>query len=138
MYIRRHIEETVWRMSRAYPVVMVCGQRQVGKSTMLYHIKEEARKYVTLDDANARRLAFSDPEFFLETYGTPLLIDEFQRVPSLLLEIKRFVDRKALQGEETAGLFWLTGSQKFRMMQNVSESLAGRTAVLDMSTLTAG
>jgi predicted AAA+ superfamily ATPase len=114
---------------------MVCGQRQVGKSTMLNHIKEPNRRYVTLDDANARRLASKDPALFFETYGYPLLIDEFQRVPSILLEMKRIVDKIALDGEDNNGLFWLTGSQKFKMMQNVSESLAGRVAVFDMTGL---
>ena len=136
-YITRHMEETVKRLSESYPVVMVCGQRQVGKSTMMYHIKEDKRKYVTLDDINARRLASNDPELFFETYGYPLIIDEFQRVPDLLLEIKKIVDQKALTGEENNGLFWLTGSQKFKMMKNVSETLAGRVAALDMSSLTA-
>lgn len=114
---------------------MVCGQRQVGKSTMLHHIKESGRKYVTFDDINARRLAETDPALFFETYGVPLLIDEFQRVPSILSEIKRIVDAKALSGEDNSGMFWLTGSQKFRMMQNVSESLAGRVAVFDLAGL---
>lgn len=114
---------------------MVCGQRQVGKSTMLNHIKEKGRKYVTLDDVNARRLATEDAALFFETYGYPLLIDEFQRVPSILLEMKKIVDRKALDGEDNCGMFWLTGSQKFKMMQNVSESLAGRVAVFDMAGL---
>lgn len=135
MYITRHIEEQIRKASKNYPVVMVCGQRQVGKSTMLHHIKEPERRYVTLDDGNARRLATNDPALFFETYGYPLLIDEFQRVPSILLEIKRIVDEKALSGEDNNGLFWLTGSQKFLMMKNVSESLAGRTAVFDMSGL---
>lgn len=135
MYIKRHLENEVIKASRNYPVVMVCGQRQVGKSTMLNHIKESDRKYVTLDDINARRLAETDVGLFFETYGTKLLIDEFQRVPSILLEIKRIVDEKALSGEDNSGMFWLTGSQKFKMMQNVSESLAGRVAVFDMASL---
>lgn len=125
------------KASRYYPVVMVCGQRQVGKSTMLNHIKEPERRYVTLDDGNARRLAANDPALFFETYGYPLLIDEFQRVPSILLEMKRIVDEKALKGEDNSGMFWLTGSQKFQMMQGVSESLAGRVAIFDMSSLSA-
>ncbi len=125
------------KASRYYPVVMVCGQRQVGKSTMLNHIKEPERRYVTLDDGNARRLAANDPALFFETYGYPLLIDEFQRVPSILLEMKRIVDEKALKGEDNSGMFWLTGSQKFQMMQGVSESLAGRIAIFDMSSLSA-
>ncbi|HCS74057.1 MAG TPA: ATPase [Clostridiales bacterium] len=135
MYIKRHLEEQVLSASKYYPVVMVCGQRQVGKSTMLNHIKESTRRYVTLDDANARRLATNDPALFFETYGYPLLIDEFQRVPSMLLEMKRIVDEKALSGEDNNGMFWLTGSEKFKMMQNVSESLAGRAAVFDMAGL---
>lgn len=137
MYIQRHLEQQILDASRYYPVVMVCGQRQVGKSTMLHHIAEPERRYVTLDDGRARRLAESDPALFFETYGTPLLIDEFQRVPSILLEMKRIVDQKALEGEDNNGMFWLTGSQKFRMMQNVSESLAGRIAIFDMSSLSA-
>lgn len=135
MYIQRHLEKQVLDASRYYPVVMVCGQRQVGKSTMLNHIKEPGRRYVTLDDGNARRLASNDPALFFETYGFPLLIDEFQRVPSILLEIKKLVDQRALDGENNSGMFWLAGSQKFQMMQGVSESLAGRIAIFDMSSL---
>lgn len=137
MYIQRHLEDQILKASKYYPVVMVCGQRQVGKSTMLNHIREPERKYVTLDDGNARRLASTDPALFFETYGYPLLIDEFQRVPSILLEMKKIIDQKALNGEDNSGMFWLTGSQKFKMMQDVSESLAGRVAVFDMASLSA-
>ncbi|MCD7814605.1 MAG: ATP-binding protein [Lachnospiraceae bacterium] len=135
MYIKRHLEAQILESSKYYPVVMVCGQRQVGKSTMLNQLRESGRRYVTLDDMNARRLAEQDPGLFLETYGAPLLIDEFQRVPSLLLEMKRIVDQAALNGEEANGRYWLTGSQKFSMMREVSESLAGRVAVFDLSSL---
>ena len=137
MYIQRHLEDQILMASKYYPVVMVCGQRQVGKSTMLNHIREPERRYVTLDDGNARRLASTDPALFFETYGYPLLIDEFQRVPSILLEMKKIIDQKALNGEDNSGMFWLTGSQKFKMMQDVSESLAGRVAVFDMASLSA-
>ncbi|MGI6248013.1 MAG: ATP-binding protein [Acutalibacteraceae bacterium] len=137
MYIKRHLEEQILSASKQYPVVMVCGQRQVGKSTMLNHIRETGRRYVTLDDGNARRLASTDPALFFETYGCPLVIDEFQRVPSILIEMKNIVDRKSLNGEDNSGMFWLTGSQKFRMMKDVSESLAGRVAIFDMSSLSA-
>lgn len=137
MYIQRHLEGQVLDASGHYPVVMVCGQRQVGKSTMLNHLREPGRGYVTLDDGNARRLATTDPALFFETYGYPLFIDEFQRAPSILLEIKNIVDKKALSGEDNSGMFWLAGSQKFRMMRAVSESLAGRIAVFDLSSLSA-
>lgn len=135
MYIDRHMEQQIISASNYYPVVMVCGQRQVGKSTMLNHIKGEKRRYVTLDDGNARRLASTDPALFFETYGAPLLIDEIQRVPSLLLEMKRIIDEKALAGEDNHGMFWITGSQKFKMMKDVSESLAGRIAVFELAGL---
>ncbi|MCD7956214.1 MAG: ATP-binding protein [Lachnospiraceae bacterium] len=137
MYIKRHMEGQILEASRQYPVVMVCGQRQVGKSTMLNHLRESGRRYVTLDDMNARQLAMQDPGLFFETYGAPLLIDEFQRVPSLLLEMKRIIDQLSLNGEEVNGRYWLTGSQKFSMMKGVSESLAGRIAVFDLSGLSA-
>ena len=132
-YINRHMEEQITRMSEYYPVIMVCGQRQVGKSTMLHHMMKEDRKYVTLDDRNARRLAENDPGLFFETYGFPVLIDEVQRVPSIFLEIKRIVDEKILAGENFNGMIWLTGSQKFQMMKGISESLSGRVAIFEMS-----
>ena len=134
-YIKRTLEKQVVSASKKYPVVMVCGQRQVGKSTMMNRIKEADRRYVTLDDFNARRLAESDAELFFETYGYKLLIDEIQRVPSLFLEIKKITDAKELNGEDNSGMFWLTGSQKFEMMKGVSDSLAGRVCVLEMSSL---
>lgn len=108
MYITRHLESRILEASQYYPVVMVCGQRQVGKSTMLNHMKETERRYVTLDDGNARRLAETDPALFFKIYGFPLLIDEFQRVPSILLEMKRIVDQKSLSGEDHGGMYWLT------------------------------
>ena len=97
---------------------------------MLKHLAESDRKYVSFDDAKVRALAKNDPELFFETYGYKLFIDEFQRVPSILLEIKKIVDER-----DENGLFWLSGSQKFVMMKNVSESLAGRVAVFDLLPL---
>ena len=132
-YISRHMEKEIMKASSLYPVVMVTGQRQVGKSTMLYHLSDKTRRYVTMDDVNVRRLAETDPELFFDTYGSPLLIDEFQRAPSLLLEIKRRVDMKALKGENNAGMYWLTGSQKFVMMKEIADSLAGRVAVFELA-----
>ena len=82
MYIRRQLEQTWLEANSYYPVLALCGQRQVGKSTMLNAIKEKDRRYVTLDDRTAYRLAQEDPELFFETYGTKLIIDEFQRVPA--------------------------------------------------------
>ena len=135
MYINRIIEKEIIKSAKEYPVIMVCGQRQVGKSTMLYHIKENNMKYVSLDDRNARRIAHEDPDLFFDTYGYPILIDEFQKEPHLLNKIKDIVDKLGYEGKNNNGLFWLTGSQKFKMMKNVSESLAGRVAVFELSSL---
>ena len=135
MYIKRNIEEAIIQTSKEYPVVMVCGQRQVGKSTMLNHIKENNRRYVSFDDRQAKRLAETDPTLFFETYGYPILIDEFQKVPTILETIKDISDKLGYEGKDNNGLFWLTGSQKFEMMKGVSESLAGRVAVFEMSSL---
>ena len=134
MYIKRTLEQTFLETNSYYPVLALCGQRQVGKSTMLNTIKEKDRKYVTLDDRNARRLAENDPELFFETYGNKLIIDEFQRVPDLLLEIKKIVDAKALNNKDNNGMFWLTGSQQFRMMKSISETLAGRVGIFSFSS----
>lgn len=134
-YIKRQIEEIIKKTSTQYPVVMVCGQRQTGKSTMLRHIAEEDRKYVTFDDVKVRTLAKEDPELFFETYGTKLIIDEFQRVPDILLHIKKMVDEKTYRDGEASGMFWLSGSQKFVMMKNISESLAGRVAIFNLLPL---
>ena len=134
-YISRHIEQAVLKASGQYPVVIVCGQRQTGKSTMLRHISEPDRVYVSFDRLETRRLAENDPGLFFETYGHKLLIDEFQRVPSILLAIKDIVDNAAYNNEDASGMFWLTGSQRFVMMKNVSDSLAGRVAIFTMLPL---
>lgn len=135
MYINRNMEKAVLKASGQYPVVMVCGQRQTGKSTMLRHIAEPDRMYVSFDRLETRRLAESDPSLFFETYGRKLLIDEFQRVPSILLAIKDIVDNASYNGESANGMFWLTGSQQFATMKGVSESLAGRVAIFRMLPL---
>ena len=138
MYFQRAMESTILKASQQYPVILVCGQRQVGKSTMLNHIKEPSRRYVSFDDRAVRRLAETDPALFFETYGYPILIDEFQKVPSILETIRDIVGRLGYEGKDNNGLFWLTGSQKFKMMKGVSESLAGRLAVFEMSSLSIG
>ena len=135
MYYRRQMEKAILKASEEFPVVMVCGQRQVGKSTMLRQLSENDRTYVSFDDARARNLAKKDPALFFETFGYKLFIDEFQYVPEILTEIKRIVDEKTYSGEKANGMFWLSGSQKFVMMKHVTESLAGRVAVLNLLPL---
>ena len=130
-YIPRSLESVVSSVTQEYPVVLLTGPRQVGKTTMLKKLMEGTeRGYVSLDDLTERALAKNDPELFLQLHKPPLLIDEVQYAPELFSYIKILVDR-----EHIPGAFWLTGSQIFRLMRGVSESLAGRAAVLSMTSL---
>lgn len=133
MYINRAISKRLSYLSGHFPVVMVCGARQIGKTTLLQKLKEDTDKninYVTLDYPNLRMLAKSDPELFLQQYAAPVIIDEIQYAPELLPYIKIRVDEN-----KEAGQYFLTGSQMFYMMKNVSESLAGRVGILSMYSL---
>ncbi len=127
MYIKRHLEEVVLKYSGIFPVVLVTGPRQVGKTTMLKEIATEGRRYITLDNPLDRELAKRDPGLFIQRYSPPVLIDEIQYAPELLTHIKMYVDSHKRMGD-----FWLTGSQMFHMMKGVSESLAGRVGILSM------
>lgn len=139
MYIKRIIENTIIKYSSEFPVIVLTGARQVGKSTTLQFIKEQNMNYVTLDDLNARNLALNDPKYFLEQYSYPLLIDEIQYAPNLLHYIKLIVDEERLKNlknnESNKTLFWLTGSQQFKVMKDISESLAGRIGILNLYSL---
>ena len=130
-YIYRNLETVVKQVTKEYPVVLLTGPRQVGKTTMLQKLMEDTnRGYVSLDDLNERNLAKTDPELFLQLHKPPILIDEVQYAPELFTYIKMNVDKN-----HEAGAFWLTGSQIFKLMRGVQESLAGRVAVLSMTTL---
>ena len=127
MYFHRTLEKFLITASRQYPVVLVSGPRQVGKTTILRHLSKRERRYVTLDDPGVAQLAREDPQLFLDRFRPPLLIDEIQYAPQLLPLIKMHVDE-----HKTPGLYWLTGSQPFEVMQGVSESLAGRIGVVQL------
>lgn len=130
-YIHRTLEQKIMDISRDYSCLLLIGPRQVGKTTMLEHLmKGSARRKVTLDDAENRRLAQSDPALFLEMHPAPVLIDEVQYAPQLFSYIKISVDNGAAPGS-----YWLTGSQAFQLMELAQESLAGRTAIVHMSAL---
>lgn len=132
-YIKRAAEDTIARLSEMFPVLLVTGPRQVGKTTLLQKLAEAqrskglVRKYVTLDDPDVRYLAKHDPALFLQRYSPPVLIDEIQYATELLPYIKMSVDRSKKKGD-----FWITGSQVFRLMNNVSESLAGRVGIVNL------
>ncbi len=128
MYIKRVIEKKIIELSNNFPVVMLTGARQVGKTTILKNINLKKKlNYITLDYPNLRNLARTDPELFLQTYTPPIIIDEAQYAPELFSYIKIRVDENSEKGQ-----YFLTGSQMFNLMQNVSESLAGRVGILNL------
>ena len=132
-YIRRHMEERILKLSKSYSAILVTGPRQAGKTTMLRSLAEKeniGREYVTLDDLTARDMAKNDPALFLHLHKPPVLIDEVQYAPELFTYIKIHVDEHHNPGD-----FWMTGSQIFRLMRGVQESLAGRVALLHMSPM---
>lgn len=132
-YINRAMEATFKRMAQEFSVVLLTGPRQVGKTTMLKRLAEAEgvnREYVTLDDITEREMAKNDPKLFLQLHKPPVFIDEVQYAPELFPYIKIYVDE-----HQQAGAFWLTGSQIFKLMDGVQESLAGRVCLLHMSPL---
>ena len=139
-YRARTIEKSLNELVDNCPVIMITGPRQVGKTTLLNHLVDTSGKkinYVSLDNLIIRSQAIEDPELFLRTYEAPLIIDEFQYAPNLLSYIKIGVDNARKNemfgdGKEVGTLYYLTGSQVFQTMKNVSESLAGRIGILDL------
>lgn len=129
-YIQRDMEQLVLTLNKEYSCILICGPRQVGKSTMLKHIKETDRSIVTLDDLTERSLARNDPQMFLNLHPAPIIIDEIQYAPELFPYIKIAVDNGA-----PAGSYWLTGSQAFKLMKLAKESLAGRVALLHLPSI---
>ena len=127
MYIKRTLEKAIKQASGFFPVVLVAGPRQVGKTTVFENCESENRNYVSLDRLEERELARLDPGRFLERRQAPLLIDEIQYAPQLLPYIKAIVDK-----EKKKGMYWITGSQQFNLMANVTESLAGRVGILNL------
>jgi predicted AAA+ superfamily ATPase len=127
MYIKRKIEDTILNVSSTFPVLMLTGPRQSGKTALLNKLSEANRKYVTLDDPADRLFARNEPTAFLERYSPPVIIDEIQYAPELFPYIKMYVDR-----HKNSGDFWLIGSQMFHRMKNVSESLAGRVGIINL------
>lgn len=129
-YIKRDLENKILSLSQEYACILITGPRQVGKTTVLKQLADDNREYVTLDDLEERRLAKTDPAMFLQMHSLPIFIDEVQYAPELFSYIKIAIDNGA-----DAGSFWLTGSQAFKLMELAQESLAGRIAILHMTSL---
>ena len=126
MYIKRHIENAIDALFSAFPAVLITGPRQVGKSTLLYNAFKDV-KNVTLDDPLQLMSLKQDPIGFFTLHGTPLILDEVQRAPECFSVLKYKID-----ANRRAGMYLLTGSQKYALMEGVSESLAGRIGIVDM------
>jgi len=136
---KRTITDAILKLSSAWPVLLLTGPRQAGKSSVLNMAREKGRKYISLDDITARNLALNDPQAFLHRYPPPVIIDEVQYAPNLFTYIKIWVDEHRYEHKSggrraanPAGAFWLTGSQKFTLMKGVQESLAGRIAIINL------
>lgn len=125
-YIRRSAESIIKKQEKMFKVILVTGARQVGKTTMLKNIKPEIN-YITLDDMILNQVAIEDPDLFLKSNKPPIIIDEIQYAPNLLRYIKMNVDNSKEKAK-----FYLTGSQQFNLMKDVSESLAGRVGILNL------
>ena len=130
IYIPRDIEAQLARLLTSSPCVAVTGPRQAGKSTLLRHCLPDY-KYVTLDDPFFREQAFSDPLLFLDSVGKRAIIDEIQLAPNLLSYVKIRVD----EHRDLKGQYVFTGSQQFGLIKNLSDSLAGRIALLELLPL---
>ncbi len=133
MFHLRDLADTIERAARSFPVVLVTGPRQSGKTTLLRQRFGGTHDYVTLENPDARERARRDPMAFLKRHAPPLVLDEIQLVPELLSYVKSMVDE-----DRKPGRFILSGSQAFALMQGVSQSLAGRVAVLTLLPLSVG
>lgn len=122
----RQMKPLIEALIKQFPAVLVTGSRQVGKSTLLQYISENYQ-YVTFDDPMVLSMAKNDPSLFMLNYSGKLILDEVQYAPELFSSLKLAIDK-----QKTSGLYLLSGSQAFHLMQNVTESLAGRVAVLKL------
>jgi len=138
MYIHRTAEEMILGVSKSFPCIVLYGPRQVGKSTTIEMLFGERFRKVTLDDTEDLALALSNPKAFIETYSWPLIIDEIQKAPVLLNEIKIQIDNQRLkwlkEGTDRELMYILTGSNQFKLQEGISESLAGRCGIIDLSS----
>ncbi len=135
--IQRTILEPLKETCRHFPIVLLTGPRQIGKSTLLYHGFKDSFSYVSLDDRLECASARNDPRSFLELHPYPLIIDEVQKAPELFPELERIVNESRLKrgNKESNGMYILSGSQKTKLLDQATESLSGRVAILDMENL---
>lgn len=130
MMIQRKISDKILQWAKQYPIVTITGPRQSGKTTLCKSLFK-TKDYVSLEDIDQRNYAQQDPRGFLNRFKDGAVIDEIQRVPDLFSYIQTIVD-----AHNKDGFFILTGSQQFEMLESISQSLAGRTALVRLLPLT--
>jgi hypothetical protein len=130
MWIEREVEARLRRSARTRPAIVLTGARQVGKTATFRHLFPEY-EFVSLDLPTEAEQAEKEPQLFLSRHPAPVIIDEVQYAPGLFRHLKSEIDAHRSQN----GQFLLTGSQKFALMKNVSESLAGRADIVELETL---
>ena len=139
MYYKRDIEKSLNRASKSFQAITIYGSRQVGKTTTVTNVFKDFN-FVTLDDGEELDLALSNPKKFLEMHKWPLIIDEVQKASNLFSYIKIIIDEQRIEwmknNQNRQLMYVLTGSNQFELQNGISESLAGRTAVLDMGSMT--
>lgn len=128
IYIPREIESILIKLTKQFPVLVLTGPRQSGKTTLLETLFKEKYKFISFDDPLERERALSDPKLFLDNLGEKVIFDEIQYIPELLPYVKIFVDKN----RNKTGIFILTGSQQFNLIKNLSETLAGRCVILNL------
>lgn len=135
--IERTILKALMESCRHFPIVLLTGPRQTGKSTLLYQRLTDRFSYISLDDRLELSTARNDPRSFLALHPAPLIIDEAQKAPELFPELERIVNASRLMrgSLESNGMYILSGSQKTKLLERATESLAGRVAILDMNNL---
>ncbi|MCX6132142.1 MAG: ATP-binding protein [Proteobacteria bacterium] len=132
MWIKRSIEDILEAISLETPCILVTGMRQTGKTSLLEHFRPDA-KFISLDLPRNAEEAENSGEQLLDRLGEPLIIDEVQYAPKLFRILKSTIDRE----RHRKGRFFLTGSQRFELMREVSDSLAGRVTIIDLPSLSA-
>lgn len=136
--IKRNIKNSIKDAVKHYPIVLISGPRQIGKSTLLYNsFLSDGFSYISLEDSLQYAMAKNDPRTFLDIHPAPLIIDEAQKVPELFPELERIVNESRLKkgNKESNGLYILSGSQRQQLLAQSKESLSGRVAILDMNNL---
>ncbi len=133
--IERHIYTQILDSMKSKPVTLITGARQVGKSTLAFEIEKMGFGYVSLDSSRERELANNDPDLFLQLHPWPLIIDEVQRAPILFSAIEEIVNNEKRKKNDNYGMYVLTGSQMYKLMKGITESLAGRVSIIHMMPL---